>query len=186
MSKTKILFNRIFSLLSIVLLVSCGVAYSPGLSEEITVTVTADYYKELATYHVSIPVKNTANLSNEEIVKDLFSAWMEHFKSQDIDKRIQLNDFAIQDIQFPADLKKCSTDLGVEALVQVTYSYQTITYPAPDWNSFGNGELGENNWVNNNSLILGLFIDDHQYSFRILGAPPCAGIAIDGAKINQE
>jgi hypothetical protein len=180
--KVPILF---FIFLSIFLLVSCNIVSKPSPSEEVIVTETADYTKEIAKYYVSVPVKTIVSLSNEKIVKYLFSLWMNHFKSQDINKRLQLNDFSIQEVQFPDDLQKCATNLGIELLAKIIYSYQTTIYPAPDWNSFRNGEVSKNNWVNNNMLILGVFIDNDQYSFRILSAPPCAGIAIDGNKISQ-
>jgi hypothetical protein len=133
-------------------------------------------------YSTTIPIGSLIGDSKEEITRKLFSRWLAHFTSEDVSSDIRLLNYRINKISFEKYLQDCVKNSGTEAIATVNFSVQTLNYPVGDW-YVPNGDLAEDHWVNNKEWFIAIFLTEGNYTFKILGAPPCIGVAIDGTPI---
>jgi hypothetical protein len=131
---------------------------------------------------VSLPKDSLANESQETIAKKLFSLYLAHFSSETVDEQARLKDYKVNNATLSAPFQYCVKDLGIDSIVDIDFSVQTVDYPNPEWTA-GNGSTAEDNWINHKVYTLAVFKEGDNYTFRVMGAPPCAGIAIDGSKV---
>jgi hypothetical protein len=100
----------------------------------------------------------------------------------DVNKQTRLTDYKVNDATLSAPFQYCVKDLGIDSIVDVDFSVQTVNYPNPEWTA-GNGTNVEDNWINHKVFTLAIFKEGDTYTFRALWDPPFAGIAIGGSKV---
>lgn len=162
-------------------LILCLAACSSGPDAQTLSPITTSSTSELATFFVALP-EAQARGSPEEIAEKMFALWLDHFKYLSVDESVRLDDYLITEVVFPPEFQLCAQDLGIEYIARVLFSVRTIRYPAPDWVA-GNGTIGDDHWINDKTVNIAVFKTGDAFSFRILGAPACAGIAIDGTRV---
>jgi hypothetical protein len=177
MSRTYIRFcSEMVALL--LFLVGCN---SKTISQPATPVATET--KGSTFYHwVYLPMDSLAQDSQETIAKKLFGVYLEQFKQGTVDEQIRLKDYKILEASLPSQFQYCVKDLGIESIVDIQYSVQTVYWHNPDWDA-GNGTDGDDHWINDKDDLLAIFKYGNDYSFKTMGDPPCAGIAIDGSKV---
>jgi hypothetical protein len=172
-------------LICVMVLTACS-SHPNNLSTPLpTKTTSAEFIiptNEVISYTVSIPIKSADKLTKVDLAQKLFSDWLDHFTLPSIEDHYRLDDYAIQKVELPDDLQTCANDLGIESIAHIEFSVQKSPLLYSDWDS-GSGETGTNRWINKKSFYIAIFTVNKNYSFKVLGIPPCEGIAIDNTAV---
>jgi hypothetical protein len=107
--------------------------------------------------HLALPI-NHAEGDIESIAKDLFKMFVENHKDESISLDTRVKDYKIHGIS------KMVEELPFY-YIEVVYSIQGFTEPD---DPKGNGEKGEDNWVNNRSIVIHILKQkDNFYLFNV-------------------
>jgi hypothetical protein len=177
--KTNRIWFWIITLLAITVLSACGSRSNEQQITETPLAVNASIWYRWP----SLPIDTLANATQEDIAVKLYSIYLEQFKDESTDKSIQLVDFKIIGATLSPFSLKCAKDLGLDAIIDVQYSVEPAIFLYSDWNAGTGSSDGSSNWINDKLATLALYKSDRSYTFKLLGVPPCAGVALDGSKI---
>lgn len=129
-----------------------------------------------------VPIEKFIGDSQEEIAEKLIEHWLSYYESENVDKHIRLLDYRVHKVVLQKEYVECAKNLGVSSIATIDFSIQTLDYPVSEWFT-PNGTPGDNQWINDKSWIIAVYITGSDYAFKVLGAPPCIGIAVDGSTV---
>jgi hypothetical protein len=176
--KTNRIWFWVITLLAITVLPACGSRSNEGQITEQPLVVDRIWF-----HWTSLPVDALADATQEEIADKLFSMYLEQFKDESTDKSIRLVDFKILRATLSSFSQKCAKDLGLESIIDVHYSVAPAINPNSNWNAGTGRSDGSSNWINDKLETLAIYKTSGFYTFKTLGVPACAGVAIDGSKV---
>jgi hypothetical protein len=176
--KTNRIWFWIITLLAITVVTACG---NRTNAQQIT---EQPLIGDSVWFHwTSLPVDTLANATQEDIAQKLYSMYLAQFKDETTDKSIQLVDFKIIGATLSPFSLKCAKDLGLESIIDVQYSVEPAIYLYSNWNAGTGSSDGSSNWINDKLATLAIYKSGRSYTFKLLGVPACAGMAVDGSKV---
>ncbi len=176
--KTNRIWFWVITLLAITVLSACRSRLNEGQITEQPLVADSIWF-----HWTSLPVDALADATQEEIADKLFSMYLEQFKDESTDKSIRLVDFKILRATLSSFSQKCAKDLGLESIIDVRYSVAPAVNPNSNWNAGTGSSDGSSNWINDKLATLAIYKTGRSYTFKTLGVPACAGVAIDGSKV---
>lgn len=128
-----------------------------------------EYYHCLSVYEPDITVHNVAGMTELEIARTLFGQYLQGYQLNIVPAVCKLKSFEVKDVSIAPELEFFREERGVDMMAWVTYSVQAAS---PGYWLAGNGVSGEDGWVLDKSMIVGLtrVVDD--YKLTIHGTGP--------------
>lgn len=118
---------------------------------------------------ISLPADAAAELPPEAIMQQLYSNYLEQYLQAPLTPNQRLSDYEISEVRLASELDPAN--YGVDAVFWVNFSVRPTLYLYSSWHA-GNGEILPDGWVRNKTLIVGYFLQDGQYTLKIIGTGP--------------
>jgi hypothetical protein len=118
----------------------------------------------------TVPVTQAEGVSQEEMIKQLFEMYLDHYKAPEIGGRCRLEDYKIENVLLDKRIAFLANEQNLDYVGSVQYSVQIKEVPSR-WVA-GNGELANDGWIVNKGLIIGVTKVDDEYVLKILGTGP--------------
>lgn len=116
-----------------------------------------------------MPVSKTLDQTNEEIAAQLYSQYLEGYQSAALPDFCRLNAFDVKGVKVDPTLVPFKEEMGVDFMAWVRYSVQPVAYGL--WMA-GNGISGEDGWVLDKWMIVGLTRAGEVIKLTIHGTGP--------------
>jgi hypothetical protein len=174
-------YVRIGSVVAVLTLLLAACSLKPtsqAMTPVATESIASTFY-----HWVYLPADSLKQETQENIAKRLFGIYLEQFKQESVDDQIRLKDYKVNNATLSAPFQYCVKDLGIESIVDIDFSVQTVDWPNPNWDAGNGGIDTPDHWIPNKNFTIAIFEYGNDYSFKVMGAPPCAGVAIDGSKV---
>ncbi len=108
----------------------------------------------LPGYLSSLPLDDLADMAQDAAVQKLFEQWLQYAASPNLENNQRLSAYEIHRVQ---EAQALAAAYDVEYLASVLFSVKpAVPASQPSHWHAGNGELGEDGWVRNKSLFVGL------------------------------
>jgi hypothetical protein len=118
----------------------------------------------------SLPIQGTQAYSQEQIFKQLFEAYLTHFRSPGLGGICRLKDYKVESVLVDQKIAFLAAEQHLDRVAWVEFSVQVSSEPT-DWVA-GNGELAAAGWVSHKALIVGYARTSTEYILKIIGTGP--------------
>jgi hypothetical protein len=109
------------------------------------------------------------NAPCEEIVKALFTQYLSHYQNAQADDRHRLDDYEVHTVDL-SPRRTSIVDTGAfDFVAAVTFSVKPSVFKYSTWVA-GSGEIGNDGWVRNGGIFVGVITHDGEYQLQILGS----------------
>ena len=140
----------------------------PDVSVGWQATPSAEWFPTLTA---TLPIETGERLSPEEIGIALFCQYLENYKSPQADISQRLNDYSVYHAPRDERLQHLRNEFQVDFIVWVSFSVLPTRTMYSGW-AAGNGEISNDGWIRNKSLIVGIFKHEEVYEMKIIGTGP--------------
>lgn len=138
------------------------------------------YPTSVFEHAVMLPVASLQGKSPEEIGRQLFSAWLAFFKTDAASELVRVKDYRIEQVYLEPSFQTCIEGTKIEAIPTIKFAV-LLFKPQMEWIA-GSGEFEKDGWLSKIESIAVYRIGD-QYTFSLLGAPPCSLKNRQGASV---
>lgn len=109
------------------------------------------------------------NAPREEVVKALFTQYLSHYQAAQADDRHRLDSYEVLTIDL-SPRRTAIVDSGAfDFVAAVTFSVKPSVFRDSTWVA-GSGEIGNDGWIRNGGIFVGVITRDGEYQLQILGS----------------
>jgi hypothetical protein len=116
-----------------------------------------------------IPKQDASGMEQSVITGALFSQYLEYFLEPAVPESCHLTSFAISGVNIDSNLDSFALEQQVDWVAWVTYSVQTVNH---DYWIVGNGIQGEDGWVIEKTMLVGVTDDGENFQLTTHGTGP--------------
>lgn len=118
-------------------------------------------------YTPTIPVEAS---SNEDVIRQLFEAYLNHYTSPRLGGGCRLEDYRIENVQQDDRISFLAHEQNVDFVGTVLFSVRIKEVPS-GWVA-GNGALASEGWIIHKFLIVGVSKVNDEYVLKLIGTGP--------------
>jgi hypothetical protein len=127
---------------------------------------------ELGSFIPSILADSVSKETYEKITERLMTQWLDYFQTVITpDSPSRLEEYEILEVIVPPEWQHLVAEQPDAFVAEVIFSVRPVHSPSPDWIA-GNGNIGEDNWINNKSLFMIVMKSEGVYTLDFLGTSP--------------
>ena len=114
-----------------------------------------------ADFTPTVSIAALGNATHEEIVRTLYTQYLEHYTNSHADDRWRLDDYEIHNVDASKLVEAHLNSGAFDFVAAVSYSVKPSVFLYSHWNA-GSAQTGDNGWVNTGTLV-GVFIKNGAY-----------------------
>lgn len=109
----------------------------------------------------TVSIAAMSQATHEEIIKALYTQYLDHYKNSHANDQWRLDDYEIQKIDASKLVEAHVNSGAFDFVAAVAYSVKPSVFLYSHWNA-GSAQTGDNGWVNTGTLV-GVFIKNGAY-----------------------
>ena len=114
-----------------------------------------------ADFTPTVSIAAMGNATHEEIIRTLYTQYLEHYMNSHADDRWRLDDYEIHNVDASKLVEAHLNSGAFDFVAAVSYSVKPSVFLYSHWNA-GSAQTGDNGWVNTGTLV-GVFIKNGAY-----------------------